>query len=61
MQDLCCGRPLYDYGFLGMARRWLEHLLIELRPQIQASIPIVVLEPGAQWRGSWSLAWHPAG
>jgi Fe-S oxidoreductase len=45
MQDLCCGRPLYDYGFLGMARRWLEHLLIELRPQIQASVPIVVLEP----------------
>jgi FAD/FMN-containing dehydrogenase/Fe-S oxidoreductase len=45
MADLCCGRPLYDYGFLGMARRWLEHLLIELRPQIQASIPIVVLEP----------------
>ena len=27
--DLCCGRPLYDYGFLGMARRWLENMLIE--------------------------------
>ncbi|MGE5608708.1 MAG: FAD-binding and (Fe-S)-binding domain-containing protein, partial [Bacillota bacterium] len=45
MQDLCCGRPLYDYGFLGMARRWLEDILDKLRPQIQSGVPIVVLEP----------------
>jgi Fe-S oxidoreductase len=44
-QDVCCGRPLYDYGFLGMARRWLEDLIAKLRPQIRAGIPMVVLEP----------------
>ena len=42
---LCCGRPLYDYGFLGMARRWLENIMDEMRPVIQAGIPIVMLEP----------------
>lgn len=45
MQDMCCGRPLYDYGFLNMARRWAEDIIEKLRPQIQAGIPIVVLEP----------------
>jgi FAD/FMN-containing dehydrogenase/Fe-S oxidoreductase len=45
MADLCCGRPLYDYGFLGMARRWWEYMLQELKPQIEAGIPMVVLEP----------------
>jgi FAD/FMN-containing dehydrogenase/Fe-S oxidoreductase len=43
--ELCCGRPLYDYGFLGMARRRLERILRALRPAIQAGIPMVVLEP----------------
>jgi FAD/FMN-containing dehydrogenase/Fe-S oxidoreductase len=50
MQDLCCGRPLYDYGFLGMARRWLQDNLQKLRPYIQAQVPMVVLEPGC-----WSV------
>jgi FAD/FMN-containing dehydrogenase/Fe-S oxidoreductase len=44
-QDVCCGRPLYDYGFLGMARRWAQDVLHKLQPYIQASIPMVVLEP----------------
>jgi FAD/FMN-containing dehydrogenase/Fe-S oxidoreductase len=44
-QELCCGRPLYDYGFLGMARRRLRRILRALRPAIQAGLPIVVLEP----------------
>jgi Fe-S oxidoreductase len=44
-QDVCCGRPLYDYGFLGAARRWADDLLQKLKPWIQASVPIVVLEP----------------
>jgi Fe-S oxidoreductase len=43
--ELCCGRPLYDYGFLGMARRRLERVLRVLRPAIQAGVPLVVLEP----------------
>jgi FAD/FMN-containing dehydrogenase/Fe-S oxidoreductase len=43
--DLCCGRPLFDYGFLGMARRWLGRILATMRPAIQAGVPFVVLEP----------------
>ena len=45
MKDMCCGRPLYDYGFLGMARSWLKTILDTLRPEIEAGTPIVVLEP----------------
>jgi FAD/FMN-containing dehydrogenase/Fe-S oxidoreductase len=43
--ELCCGRPLYDYGFLGMARRWLRQILRTLRRPIRAGLPMVVLEP----------------
>ncbi|PPK46816.1 FAD/FMN-containing dehydrogenase [Trinickia symbiotica] len=42
---LCCGRPLYDYGFLDLAKRRLHRILDELRPAIRAGIPMVVLEP----------------
>ncbi|HEX4793823.1 MAG TPA: FAD-binding and (Fe-S)-binding domain-containing protein [Humisphaera sp.] len=45
MEDVCCGRPLYDYGFLDMARRRLLKMLEQLRPIVDAEIPIVVLEP----------------
>jgi Fe-S oxidoreductase len=44
-QSLCCGRPLYDYGMLDLAKRLLRQILDTLRPQIQAGIPVVVLEP----------------
>ncbi len=44
-QDMCCGRPLYDYGFLNIARRWLEDIIEKMRPHIEAGIPMVVLEP----------------
>jgi FAD/FMN-containing dehydrogenase/Fe-S oxidoreductase len=43
--DMCCGRPLYDYGFLDMAQRWLLHILRTMRREIQAGLPFVVLEP----------------
>ena len=43
--DLCCGRPLYDYGMLDMAKRWLEKILSELQDEIEAGTPMVVLEP----------------
>jgi Fe-S oxidoreductase len=43
--DFCCGRPLYDYGFLGMAKRWWREMLVKLRPMIRAGTPMVVLEP----------------
>ncbi len=42
---LCCGRPLYDYGMLTTARRWLERILDSLRPEIRAGTPLVGLEP----------------
>jgi FAD/FMN-containing dehydrogenase/Fe-S oxidoreductase len=42
---LCCGRPLYDYGMLGLARRLLVETLDALRPELRAGTPIVGLEP----------------
>jgi FAD/FMN-containing dehydrogenase/Fe-S oxidoreductase len=42
---ICCGRPLYDFGFLTHARRYLDDVMIRLQPQIEAGTPIVVLEP----------------
>jgi FAD/FMN-containing dehydrogenase/Fe-S oxidoreductase len=44
-RDMCCGRPLYDYGFLDMAERWLRRILRTMRPEIRAGVPFVVLEP----------------
>jgi Fe-S oxidoreductase len=43
--SLCCGRPLYDFGMLDTAKSLLRQILRTLQPQIQASIPIVGLEP----------------
>jgi FAD/FMN-containing dehydrogenase/Fe-S oxidoreductase len=42
---VCCGRPLYDYGLLGIARRYLTRTLDVLRPQIEAGVPMIGLEP----------------
>jgi len=42
---LCCGRPLYDFGMLDRAKRLLKEILVILRPQITAGVPLVVLEP----------------
>ena len=44
-QHFCCGRPLYDFGFLDKAKQYLRRILNALGPQIDAGIPIVVLEP----------------
>jgi FAD/FMN-containing dehydrogenase/Fe-S oxidoreductase len=44
-RTLCCGRPLYDYGMLDLARRKLRQLLDELRPELEAGTPIIALEP----------------
>jgi Fe-S oxidoreductase len=43
--DLCCGRPLYDYGMLETAERWLKKMLNGLQPYIRAGTPVIVLEP----------------
>jgi FAD/FMN-containing dehydrogenase/Fe-S oxidoreductase len=44
-QHVCCGRPLYDFGFLDAARGYLTRILTHLAPQIDSGIPIVFLEP----------------
>jgi len=44
-QHLCCGRPLYDYGMLDLAKTYLRRVMNALRPQLLAGVPIVVLEP----------------
>ena len=51
-RQLCCGRPLYDYGMLGIAKRALGRILDELSEPIQAGVPVVALEPscGAVFR-----------
>jgi len=42
---LCCGRPLYDWGFLGMAKSLLRETIEALKPELDEGIPIVGLEP----------------
>ena len=44
-QPLCCGRPLYDFGMLDQAKRHWDEILGALRPEIEAGIPVVGLEP----------------
>ncbi len=44
-RGLCCGRPLYDYGMLGRAKRQLRRILETLREPIAAGVPVVGLEP----------------
>ncbi|HSU19528.1 MAG TPA: FAD-linked oxidase C-terminal domain-containing protein [Acidobacteriaceae bacterium] len=44
-QHLCCGRPLYDFGMLDLAKSYLRNILQSLAPQIEAGTPIVCLEP----------------
>jgi len=42
---VCCGRPLYDYGFLDLAERYLRHSLDQLREWYREGILVVGLEP----------------
>jgi FAD/FMN-containing dehydrogenase/Fe-S oxidoreductase len=44
-KHLCCGRPLYDFGLLKTAKKYLVNILDKLAPQLEAGLPIVVLEP----------------
>jgi Fe-S oxidoreductase len=42
---VCCGRPLYDFGMLDRARRYLHATLDRLGEQIDSGMPVIVLEP----------------
>jgi FAD/FMN-containing dehydrogenase/Fe-S oxidoreductase len=44
-KQLCCGRPLYDWGFLGMAKNLLRETMDVLKPELDEGVPIIVLEP----------------
>ena len=44
-QSLCCGRPLYDYGMLDLAKKMLERILAALDKDIADGVPVVALEP----------------
>jgi Fe-S oxidoreductase len=45
VENLCCGRPLYDWGMLDRAKHLLAKILQTLKRSIEAGTPIVVLEP----------------
>jgi FAD/FMN-containing dehydrogenase/Fe-S oxidoreductase len=49
-KHVCCGRPLYDYGFLDMAKNYLENVFEVLMPYVNEGVPIIVLEPSC-----WSV------
>jgi FAD/FMN-containing dehydrogenase/Fe-S oxidoreductase len=44
-ESLCCGRPLFDYGMLDLAKALLCKVLKVLGPLIEKGVPLVGLEP----------------
>ncbi|HZE25791.1 MAG TPA: FAD-linked oxidase C-terminal domain-containing protein [Terriglobales bacterium] len=43
--NLCCGRPLYDFGMLDRAESLLLQIMDAMAPEIEAGIPVIGLEP----------------
>lgn len=44
-KHVCCGRPLYDFGFLDEAKRYLRGILNQFGAEIDRGVPVVMLEP----------------
>jgi len=44
-EPLCCGRPLYDWGFLDKAKQRFERIFDVMRREIDRGTPVLVLEP----------------
>ena len=44
-QKFCCGRPLYEHGFLHEAKAQLLSILIDFLPELPKDASVVVLEP----------------
>ncbi|HEX2030175.1 MAG TPA: FAD-linked oxidase C-terminal domain-containing protein, partial [Actinomycetota bacterium] len=42
---LCCGRPLYDYGMLDLAKAFWRRTLSALGPYVHEGVPMVGVEP----------------
>jgi hypothetical protein len=42
---LCCGRPLYDFGMLALAKSYLRKILDALEDDILRGTPVVGMEP----------------
>lgn len=43
--QICCGRPLYDFGLLDQAERQLRAILDDIRPLVREGVPVIGLEP----------------
>ncbi len=41
----CCGRPLYEYGYLDQAKQQLQQILDNFQDNLPESAPVIVLEP----------------
>lgn len=44
-QSLCCGRPLFDFGWIRLAKKLLLQILDTLKDEIREGIPVVGIEP----------------
>ncbi len=44
-EHLCCGRPLYDFGMLDRAEKYLQKILGTLEQEIDSGMQVVGLEP----------------
>lgn len=44
-KHLCCGRPLYDFGLLDQAKKYLLRVLDAMRQEIDKGTPFIFLEP----------------
>jgi Fe-S oxidoreductase len=44
-RHICCGRPLYDFGFLDEAKKYLRRVLDTFANEIDAGLPVIMLEP----------------
>lgn len=44
-KGLCCGRPLYDFGMIDRAKRYLLEVLDALRDDLRAGVRVVGIEP----------------
>jgi Fe-S oxidoreductase len=42
---VCCGRPLYEFGFLDDARKYLQRVVEVIAPELRRGLPVIVLEP----------------